>query len=204
MRYQGRISNWKDDKGFGFVTPNGGGQQAFVHIKSFSNRQRRPVGNELVSYELKTDAHGRLQATNITFVGDRIPRSEPSGHSNIPLWLAGLFLVFVSGSALAGKLPLSVPGFYLATSIVAFAAYALDKSAARNDRRRTQESTLHLFALIGGWPGALAAQRLLRHKTRKASFQLVFWITVTLNCGVLGWLLSSPGAVALRSIVHVA
>lgn len=41
MRYQGKITDWKDDKGFGFVTPNGGGPRVFVHIKSFSSRQRR-------------------------------------------------------------------------------------------------------------------------------------------------------------------
>lgn len=52
MRYQGKITNWKDDKGFGFITPNGGENQVFVHIKSFANRQRRPVGDEIVTYEL--------------------------------------------------------------------------------------------------------------------------------------------------------
>lgn len=204
MRHQGRISNWKDDKGFGFVTPNGGGQQAFVHIRSFSNRQRRPLGNELVSYQLKADAQGRVQAVNIAFVGERTPSAGPAGRSNVPLGLAAFFLAFVAGSAFAGRLPLSVPGIYLAASVAAFVAYWLDKSAAKKDRWRTKESTLHFFALIGGWPGALAAQRLLRHKTQKASFQLVFWITVALNCGALGWLFWSSGAAAFRSILRFA
>jgi len=88
-------------------------------------------------------------------------------------------------------------------STVAFVAYALDQSAARNDQWRTRESALHLFALIGGWPGALAAQRLLRHKTKKQSFQIVFWVTVVLNCSALGWLFSSRGAEALHSILGV-
>jgi len=204
MRYQGRISNWKDDKGFGFVTPNGGGRQAFVHIKSFSNRQRRPLGNELVTYELTTDAQGRTQAANVAFVGERAARAIPSKRGTTRLWLAAFFLTGVAGLAIAGRLPLAVPAFYLAASAVAFLAYALDKSAARSDRWRTPENTLHLFAVIGGWPGALAAQRLLRHKTQKASFQLVFWITVALNCGALSWLFSSPGATAFRSILRVA
>jgi len=204
IRHQGRITNWKDDKGFGFITPNGGGQQVFVHVKSFSNRQRRPVGNELVGYELNTDARGRAQAAKVAFVGERIPSTSPSRPSSHRLWLAALFLVFVACSAFAGKLPLVVPGFYLATSVVTFVAYKLDKSAAENDSWRTKESTLHLFALIGGWPGALVAQRLLRHKTQKASFQLVFWSTVALNCGALGWLLSLPGAKVLRAITGAA
>ena len=204
MRYQGKIANWKDDQGFGFITPNGDGKQVFVHIKSFANRQRRPVGNEIVTYELKTDAKGRAQAESVAFVGERVPSTTLSGGSNVSLILAAAFLVFVAGSAFAGKLPFAVLGLYFAASAVAFVAYALDKSAARKDHWRTQESTLHLFALVGGWPGALAAQRLLRHKSKKQSFQIVFWATVVLNCGTLGWLFSSSGAGALRSILGAA
>ncbi|PKO61660.1 MAG: DUF1294 domain-containing protein, partial [Betaproteobacteria bacterium HGW-Betaproteobacteria-17] len=71
-------------------------------------------------------------------------------------------------------------------------------------RWRTQESTLHLFALAGGWPGALAAQKLLRHKSSKPSFQFVFWVTVILNCCVLAWFFSTSGAEALRSMLGTA
>ncbi|RJG04747.1 DUF1294 domain-containing protein [Noviherbaspirillum cavernae] len=82
---------------------------------------------------------------------------------------------------------------YLAASAAAFIAYALDKSAARNGRRRIRENTLHLFAILGGWPGALIAQRLLRHKSRKPSFQTAFRATVMLNCGALGGFLYAAG-----------
>jgi len=204
MRYQGKITDWKDDKGFGFITPNGGSQQVFVHIKSFSNRQQRPVGNEIVTYELSHDAKGRPQAYSVAFVGKRVAPASPSGQANAPLILTAAFLVFVAGSVFAGKLPIAVVWIYLAASLVAFVAYALDKSAARNDQWRTKESTLHLFALAGGWPGALAAQRLLRHKSSKQSFQFVFWFTVILNCCVLAWFFSSSGAEALRSMLGTA
>lgn len=113
------------------------------------------------------------------------------------------FLIFLSGSVFAGKLPFAVFGFYLAASAITFAAYALDKSAARSNTWRTPESTLHFFALASGWPGAFAAQRLLRHKSKKPSFQFVFWITVALNCGALGWLFTSSGNEALRFILRV-
>ncbi|TLM94745.1 MAG: DUF1294 domain-containing protein [Actinobacteria bacterium] len=69
-------------------------------------------------------------------------------------------------------------------SAVAFVAYGRDKAAARRGMRRTPESTLHLIALLGGWPGALVAQRAFRHKTRKTSFQVVFWVTVVVNCAL--------------------
>lgn len=204
MRYQGRITTWKDDKGFGFITPNAGGEQVFVHINSFSNRQRRPGGNELVTYELKVDAKGRAQANSVALVGERPTPSAPPSRSNIPRIFAVCFLVFVVVAVLAGRLPIAVLALYKVASFVAFFAYAFDKSAALRNQWRTQESTLHLFALLGGWPGALAAQRLLRHKSAKASFQATFWVTVVLNCGALGWLLSPTGQRMLQSVLGAA
>jgi len=204
MRYQGKITNWKDDKGFGFINPNGGGDQVFVHIKSFANQRRRPVGGEIVTYEIKVDAKGRAQAENVAFAGERTPSNISLKHHNASLILAATFLVFVASAAFFGKLPFAVFWLYLVGSALTFLAYAFDKSAARNDQWRTQESTLHLLALIGGWPGALAAQRLLRHKSKKQSFQIVFWATVVLNCSALAWLFSSSGSSALRSFLGAA
>lgn len=70
---------------------------------------------------------------------------------------------------------------YPAVSAVTFLAYVSDKRAARRGGRRTPETRLHLLALAGGWPGALVAQQVARHKTSKGSFQFVFWWTVVLN-----------------------
>ena len=203
MRYQGRITTWKDDKGFGFITPNGGGEKVFVHISSFSNRQRRPAGNELVTYELGDDGKGRAQANTVAFVGERLTPSAPVVCSSFPTLFAVCFMAFVVVAVVAGRLPVVVLALYLVASIVAFFAYAFDKSAAVRNRWRTQESTLHLFSVLGGWPGALAAQRLLRHKTAKTSFQTIFWGTVVLNCGALGWLFSPSGATTLRFVLGV-
>jgi cold shock CspA family protein len=134
MRYQGKVTNWKDDQGFGFITPNGGGKQVFVHIKSFSNRQRRPVSNEIVTYELKTDVNGRLNAESVRFLGERMQSANSSERSNIFPILTAVFLAFVVGSVLSGKLPFAVLVIYLAASVITFGAYAFDKSAAKNDQ----------------------------------------------------------------------
>ncbi len=75
--------------------------------------------------------------------------------------------------------------WYALASVATFAVYAQDKSAARAGRRRTPERTLLLLGLAGGWPGALAAQRLLRHKSAKQSFLARFWLTVFLNLAAL-------------------
>ena len=75
--------------------------------------------------------------------------------------------------------------------------YAFDKSAAVAGGRRVSESTLLFVGLVGGWPGSLVAQQLLRHKTSKASFRSEFWGTVVFNvfCFVV---INSPLASALR------
>ena len=201
MRYQGKITNWKGDKGFGFITPKEGGNSVFVHIKAFSNRKRHPLLNDVVTYELVSDQKGRARAEKALFVDYSSTVVFSNIRIPVSLFLSIIFVIFVAALTFAGKLPYVVLCLYLGASIAAFVAYALDKSAAQNDRWRTQESTLHLLGLIGGWPGALIAQRLLRHKTKKQSFQVAFWTTVILNCGSLIWLLTPQGINILRSIL---
>lgn len=65
--------------------------------------------------------------------------------------------------------------------IVNYMAYAADKHFAQNNRWRIPETNLHLLELLGGWPGALVAQRALRRKTRKTSYRIVFWMMVVPN-----------------------
>jgi uncharacterized membrane protein YsdA (DUF1294 family)/cold shock CspA family protein len=204
MRSQGRISSWKDDQGFGFITPNDGGERIFVHAKAFSNRQRRPTANEIVTYETRTDEKRRLQARNVEFVAGRDHAAAPGKSGTGSLVVSLIFLLFLLGLSFAGKLPLAVPGIYLGSSAAAFIAYALDKSAAQNGGWRIRENTLHLLSLAGGWPGALIAQQNLRHKSRKTSFLINYWITVLLNCGALGWALTDRGSIVLRSILSIA
>ncbi|HMS27273.1 MAG TPA: cold shock and DUF1294 domain-containing protein [Burkholderiaceae bacterium] len=202
MRYQGKITNWKDDQGFGFVTPNGGGLKAFVHIKAFSNRSQRPEDGDIITYELATNENGRFFAKNIRFAVGATTTSKSNASSWLGIYFAILFGLFFILLALLGRLPLEIVGLYFTSSIVTFLAYALDKKAAQNDRWRTKESTLHLFGLIGGWPGALLAQKTLRHKSRKQEFQTIFWVTVIANCITLGWLLiTKSGSTFLSSIL---
>lgn len=93
----------------------------------------------------------------------------------------------------AGRLPQWVLAAAAAINLLTFVVYAIDKSAAQNDRWRTPESHLHLFSLVGGWPGAWLAQQRLRHKSSKREFRAVYWITVVVHCAaltawVVGWL----------------
>lgn len=95
---------------------------------------------------------------------------------------------------------LPVAGSYLALSLLTFAAYAIDKSAARKGEWRISENNLHLLSFLGGWPGAWLAQKFLRHKTSKPSFQRIYWLTVALHCACVGWLLSPYGSDVLQAL----
>ena len=89
---------------------------------------------------------------------------------------------------------LAVLAIYAVMSAATFVAYALDKSAARRARRRVSEKSLHLLALLGGWPGALVAMLLFRHKRRK------LWFVVTVLLIALVHVVALT-AIALRASV---
>lgn len=80
-------------------------------------------------------------------------------------------------------------GFYALMSALSFSLYGLDKRASTRGGWRTSEARLHLVELLGGWPGALLAQWVFRHKTRKTSFQVMFYVAVVANLAALAWIL---------------
>jgi uncharacterized membrane protein YsdA (DUF1294 family) len=63
-------------------------------------------------------------------------------------------------------------------SALTYWVYARDKRRAENGEWRVPEARLHLLDLLGGWPGGFLAQRRLRHKCSKGSYQFVFWLIV--------------------------
>lgn len=201
MRYQGKISHWNDNKGYGFVVPNGGGDRAFVHVKAFVKPARRPIDGDVIAYSVVKEPDGRLRAANISLahVDKTSGRLKPMNSKRGFAFTVGFFVFLVSATAI-GKLPIQVLVIYVLASLITFVAYAVDKSAAKRNRWRTKESTLHLFGLIGGWPGALLAQSLLRHKSKKTEFKLTFWVTVVVNVVAILYLLSEPGAAYLAVI----
>ena len=201
MRKQGKVISWKDDKGFGFIEPSAGGKQVFVHIKAFRDGSRRPrIGTE-VTYVESSDAQGRARAGNV--------KSLAPGFSIGPASKAFIatssFLLMVAAIVALGIIPRHVLWLYIGMSVLTFAFYAIDKAAAQKGGQRTPERTLHTLALVGGWPGALYAQQLLRHKSSKKSFRSVFRVTLVLNVAGLGYLVSDYGtwlAEIFQNLVH--
>ena len=185
-RQQGVLADWNDDRGFGFIKPAAGGSSVFVHVSAFP-RGRRPVTGCEVTYAELRDERNRARASAVHYVATASARR--AGTTGIPRSLAAatLFFALLVGLRVMGELPVTLLAAYALLSGLAFLTYGSDKSAARQGNWRTPESTLHTIALLGGWPGALVARRVFRHKTSKQPFVTIFWCTVVANCGALAW-----------------
>lgn len=83
----------------------------------------------------------------------------------------------------------------LIMSLITFVFYGWDKRSARLDRQRIPESRLHLYAALGGWPGAIAGRNFFRHKTQKIGFTFITALIVLvhsiLGVGLIYWQLQS-------------
>lgn len=209
MEQRGTLKSWNDQKGFGFIRPEQGGEDVFAHISAVHG-ERRPLVGDRVLYVTGRDPQGRLRAEHLRLdapltldqpaIRQRPARSHSTGKresgrgrparrlvagnvQQLPLKLALfalLCLLPLLGSLhrLGSALPLAL---YAVASLLTFFLYWRDKHSALKDRWRTPETTLHLFELAGGWPGALLAQQVFRHKTRKLGYQLLFWLIVVLH-----------------------
>lgn len=74
-----------------------------------------------------------------------------------------------------------IGAIYLLMSVLCFLAYWWDKRKSVKGEWRISEANLHWLEFLGGWPGAFIAQRKLRHKNRKQSYQIVFWLIVGIH-----------------------
>ena len=194
MRAQGKITDWNDLRGFGFVRPLERGERVFVHVSAFPSGSRRPTDGEFVSYTLGTDERGRRCATSVTYVVSRPRRPLVQARSRSAALIAGCvaaaFLGLVALLTIVGRLWWLAACVYIVASIATFSAYKHDKKAAQVGAMRTNEWALITLGLIGGWPGALVARHRFRHKTRKVVFQVAYWFSVGLNVAGLAWLIA--------------
>ena len=70
---------------------------------------------------------------------------------------------------------------YLGSSIFTAGLFAFDKSYAERKLRRISEKNLILASALCGWPGALFAMKVFRHKTQKASFKIMLGVAIMVN-----------------------
>ena len=178
---QGTIARWDDDRGFGFVTPDDGGPELFLHIKAVPKGALRPRVGDHIAFEGAL-VEGRWRVTEVTDAPQKPAPREPHRNNPTPGDLFSLLLIplFVGFAATFH------PDFrwwilYAIASAIAFAAFAVDKRAAEQRSWRIPESTLHVLEVLGGWPGAMLGSQLLRHKTTKNSYRCGFWVCTVFN-----------------------
>ncbi|EDL5249292.1 DUF1294 domain-containing protein, partial [Salmonella enterica subsp. enterica serovar Typhimurium] len=83
-----------------------------------------------------------------------------------------LLLIFAAVGSIFTSHPVAM--WFLLANVLTLAIYGIDKTAARKTWRRVPESTLLVFGVVGGWPGAIVGQQLFRHKTQKQPFKTYF------------------------------
>ena len=74
-----------------------------------------------------------------------------------------------------------------AMSLLCFALYGIDKWRATRHLWRISERTLHVAALLGGWPGAWIGQQFFRHKTQKLGFRATLALITLCHFALIGW-----------------
>ncbi|WP_375509493.1 DUF1294 domain-containing protein [uncultured Nostoc sp.] len=198
---KGQLTTWKDDKGFGFIRSSDGNQDVFLHITALKETNHRPQVGDVICYQLTVDKDGRVHACNAFIEG---VVSKPILKTSPSVTDKATFKSTVKSSLIFEVLLLSLlPGLgainfalttfnpiplilYPVMSFITFAQYADDKYRAKQGRWRISEKRLHLCEFMGGWLGAFIAQRTLRHKSSKVSYQVVFWVIVTIH--IVFWL----------------
>jgi uncharacterized membrane protein YsdA (DUF1294 family)/cold shock CspA family protein len=199
--HRGRLDEWNDARGFGFIDDTRSQRRVFVHIKDFVGASRRPAMGDEVSFALFTGRQGRPAATRVRILGAtrRGAASGRAGQTAAPLRVtirivgALVIATAVIFSVVAGRTPMWLAGCYLAAGFISFGAYWLDKRAAAEGTWRTKEATLHFLDLAFGIAGGWLAQGLLRHKTSKQAFGLVSATVYTLHMGGIGLMLAGYG-----------
>ena len=198
---KGRLTTWKDDKGFGFIRSSDGNQDVFLHITALKETNHRPQVGDVICYQLTVDKNGRVHACNAFIEGvvsKPIFRSSPSVIEKVTLKPTVKYSLIFEVLILSLLPGLGAINFALTTfnpiplilypvmSFITFAQYADDKYRAKQGRWRISEKRLHLCEFMGGWLGAFIAQRKLRHKSSKVSYQVVFWVIVAIH--IIFWL----------------
>ena len=207
-KFQGTLTNWNDDRGFGFIKPDGGGQDIFVNIKAFGRVSERPTNVAKLSFEVELGAEGKKRATRVECIrsaGAIGQRTQPAKRSRRPASAAStgaswpvlalvsfaIFAVLYAWATFRWGVHYYVLLGYLALSGWTYVMYMHDKTAAELGEWRVSEGGLHLLGLLGGWPGANLAQHFLRHKSKKTSFRVKHWVMVCLNLGVFAFMASN-------------
>ena len=203
MRDQGRLIEWFDDKGYGFIQPNDlKKDRVFLHIKNFAKPGPRPLVGCALEYTVVVDAKARYKALDVVYLKvSQIQKAKqpkntvkPSNKSQPHLQpmqiLCVAYIFLIAGLSFFGFLSGMLVLLLCLINAMTYWCYAQDKEAAQLGNQRIPEQVLHSLSFLGGWPAAWLAQQRLRHKTQKQPFKRIFYCTIFFNILLVIWLVS--------------
>ena len=175
---QGYIIHFNEEKGYGFIRSDEHEENIFVHISAVKNSETLDQG-QAVDFNIKKTKKG-LSALNV------IAGKKQSS----PYLIFGLISLFtiIAIVIYASQYMQILIAYLLAINITTFALYGYDKYISSSEKLRVPELNLQILSLLGGSPAALLAQKFFRHKTVKGSFQIVYWVIVLGQVGLILWL----------------
>lgn len=190
-RRAGALIEWNDARGFGFIEDAEDGRRIFVHLSAYPAAGPRPSEGDAVEFSVGRDRDGRRQAVDIRVLRSMRAATRATSHparrgrvALLPLAVVPLFVLLFGFLVARWEVPLWGIVIYPAMSVATFLLYLADKRAALEGTWRVRELTLLAAGLLGGWPGGVVAQQVLRHKNRKRGFQTAFWCLAILNVAV--------------------
>lgn len=164
----GKIVIWNSARGFGWLECDG--ERFFVHLREFKGTDIIPEIGVEFPFTVGTDVQGRPCAKGVT-------ACLVNGKVKLTGWLLlGALLVWPVVGAFSLPVAWWIPIVQMiALSIVIYQLYIYDKRQAIHHGWRVPQTIMQLGELAGGWPGAYIAQKRLRHKSSKKSYQSIFW-----------------------------
>jgi cold shock CspA family protein len=95
---KGVLKTWKEDRGFGFISPDDGGKDIFIHISALKGTSRRPITGDVIYYQSARDNRGKYKAINAYIEGIEILEDKATGllNSNKGIMLIALVLVVIA------------------------------------------------------------------------------------------------------------
>jgi cold shock protein len=99
---KGVLKTWKEDRGFGFITPENGSRDVFIHISAIIEPSRRPVAGDVIHYRIARDRNGKLRAINAMIEGvspdHKVVGSPESGRKWLTWLLAAGLILLIAGA----------------------------------------------------------------------------------------------------------
>ncbi|NIY91172.1 DUF1294 domain-containing protein [Vibrio diazotrophicus] len=184
MALKGTISEWYIDRGYGYIIPDSGALRIKFLLSDVKNSVNIGEIKQPVRFVIAQDENGNRRATHVEGV-----RTFPWA-TLIVVWFAAT----LAGCVYFWQYPKIIVYYYLGATAIVLAVYLLDKRNEKRTKAVTGESALLFLSALGGWPGAVIGQYSFNLQPKSFTFQLLFFIVMSLHIAFLVWSLTPEGS----------